>query len=103
MVGDCAPDIARNLTATAPAPDDEVFVRHAFEQLLGFEPSPAELRASLEALRGPFAGTSADSGGKAGTPAAEDPKTQTQTQTQTQARARLVWSLVNHGDFVTLR
>ena len=97
MVGDCAPDIARNLTTTAMAPGDEAFVRHAFEQLLGFEPSPAELRAALEALRGPFAGTSADSGGRAGTPAAEDPKT------QTQARARLVWSLVNHGDFVTLR
>jgi hypothetical protein len=97
MVGDCAPDIARNLTATAPNSSDEAFVRHAFEQLLGFEPSPAELRASLEALRGPFAGTSADSGGRAGTPAAEALKA------QTQARARLVWSLVNHGDFVTLR
>jgi len=97
MVGDCAPDIARNLTATAPATGDEAFVHHAFEQLLGFKPSPAELRASLEALRGPFAGTSADSGGRKGTPAAEDPKA------QTQARAQLVWSLVNHGDFVTLR
>jgi len=97
MVGDCAPDIARNLTATAPATGDEAFVHHAFEQLLGFKPSPAELRASLEALRGPFAGTSADSGGRIGTPAAEDPKA------QTQARAQLVWSLVNHGDFVTLR
>jgi len=97
MVGDCAPDIARNLTATAPATGDEAFVHHAFEQLLGFKPSPAELRASLEALRGPFAGTSADSGGRIGTPAAENPKA------QTQARAQLVWSLVNHGDFVTLR
>ncbi len=101
MVGDCAPDIARNLTASAPAPGDEAFVRHAFEQLLGFEPSPAELRAALEALRGPFSGSSADSGGKAGTPAAEASKAKTQARAQ--ARARLVWSLVNHGDFVTLR
>jgi hypothetical protein len=87
------------LAATAPNSSDEAFVRHAFEQLLGFEPGPAELRASLEALRGPFADTSADSGGKAGTPAAEALK----AETQTQARAQLVWSLVNHGDFVTLR
>jgi hypothetical protein len=80
-------------------------VRHAFEQLLGFEPGPAELQAALEALRGPFAGTSADSGGKAGTPAAEALKAETQTQAraQSQGRAQLVWSLVNHGDFVTLR
>ncbi|MEY4326982.1 MAG: hypothetical protein RIS24_3153, partial [Verrucomicrobiota bacterium] len=94
LVGDCAPDIARNLTTSAPAPGDEAFVRHAFEQLLGFEPSPAELQAALEALRGSFAG-----------PAAEAPKGQTPPQPEATmpARARLVWSLVNHGDFVTLR
>ncbi len=109
LVGDCAPDIARNLTASAPAPGDEAFVRHAFEQLLGFEPSPAELQAALEALHGPFAAPSGDAGhtvGPAtGTLAAEVQKAQTPPQPDAPlpARARLVWSLVNHGDFVTLR
>jgi hypothetical protein len=109
LVGDCAPDIARNLTASAPAPGDETFVRHAFEQLLGFEPGPAELQAALEALRGPFAAPSGDAGRKRGpstsTSAAEAQKAQAPPQPDAPlpARARLVWSLVNHGDFVTLR
>ena len=109
MVGDCAPDIARNLAATAPNSSDEAFVRHAFEQLLGFEPSPAELRAALEALRGSFAGSAGEAGGKVGpatgASAVKAQKTQAQAQQDAPmpARARLVWSLVNHGDFVTLR
>ena len=107
LVGDCAPDIARNLTASAPAPGDEAFVRHAFEQLLSFEPSPAELQAALEALRGPFARSAGEAGGKAGpatgTSAAEAQKAQAQQDAPMPARTRLVWSLVNHGDFVTLR
>ena len=94
LVGDCAPDIARNLTASAPAPSDEAFVGHAFEQLLGFEPSPAELQAALEALRGSFAGSAAE---------AQKAQAQAQPEAPMPARARLVWSLVNHGDFVTLR
>ena len=109
MVGDCAPDIARNLTATAPNSSDEAFVRHAFEQLLGFEPGPAELQAALEALRGPFARSAGEAGGKVGpatgASAVKAQKTQAQAQQDVPmpARARLVWSLVNHGDFVTLR
>ena len=109
LVGDCAPDIARNLTATAPNSSDESFVRHAFEQLLGFEPGPAELQAALEALRGPFAGSAGEAGGKVGpatgASAVKAQKTQAQAQQDAPmpARARLVWSLVNHGDFVTLR
>ena len=107
LVGDGAPDIARNLTASAPATGDEAFVRHAFEQLLGFEPSPAELQTALEALRGPFATPAGEAGGKAGpatgTSAAEAQKAQSQQDAPMPARARLVWSLVNHGDFVTLR
>jgi len=109
LVGDCAPDIARNLTTSAPAPGDEAFVRHAFEQLLGFEPSPAELQAALEALRGPFAGSAGQAGGKVapatGASAAEAQNAQAPPQPEATmpARARLVWSLVNHGDFVTLR
>jgi hypothetical protein len=112
LVGDCAPDIARNLTASAPAQGDEAFVRRAFEQLLGFEPGSNELQAALEALRGPFAG-SAGSAGEAGvkvgpatgTSVAKAQKTQAQAQQDAPmpARVRLVWSLVNHGDFVTLR
>ena len=109
LVGDCAPDIARNLAATSPNPSDEAFVRHAFEQLLGFEPGPAELQAALEALRGPFAGSAGEAGGKVGpatgASAVKAQKTQAQAQQDAPmpARARLVWSLVNHGDFVTLR
>jgi hypothetical protein len=112
LVGDCAPDIARNLTASAPAPGDEAFVRHAFEQLLGFEPGPDELRTALEALRGPFANPSVapsaapfgDAGHPSVRPAStEASKAQPPGGSTPQARARLVWSLVNHGDFVTLR
>ena len=109
LVGDCAPDIARNLAATSPNPSDEAFVRHAFEQLLGFEPGPAELQAALEALRGPFARSAGEAGGKVGpatgASAVKAQKTQAQAQQDVPmpARARLVWSLVNHGDFVTLR
>ena len=109
LVGDCAPDIARNLAATAPNSSDEAFVRHAFEQLLGFEPGPAELQAALEALRGPFARSAGEAGGKVGpatgASAVKAQKTQAQAQQDAlmPARAQLVWSLVNHGDFVTLR
>ena len=109
LVGDCAPDIARNLTASAPATGDEAFVRHAFEQLLSFEPGPAELQAALEALRGPFARSAGEAGGKVGpatgASAVKAQKTQAQAQQDAPmpARAQLVWSLVNHGDFVTLR
>ena len=109
LVGDCAPDIARNLAATSPDPSDEAFVRHAFDQLLGFEPGPAELQAALEALRGPFAGSAGEAGGKVGpatgASAVKAQKTQAQAQQDAPmpARAQLVWSLVNHGDFVTLR
>ncbi len=109
LVGDCAPDIARNLAATSPNPSDEAFVRHAFDQLLGFEPGPAELQAALEALRGPFARSAGEAGGKVGpatgASAVKAQKTQAQAQQDAPmpARAQLVWSLVNHGDFVTLR
>ncbi len=84
LVGECAPEIARRLEATAGDPGDESFVRHAFEQLLGFEPRPEERQAATAALR---AWKAEDSGGTTGA----------------NARARLIWSLVNHGDFVTLR
>ena len=109
LVGDCAPDIASNLTASAPAPGDETFVRHAFEQLLGFEPGPAELQAALEALGGPFAGSAGQPGGTvspatgASAAEAQNPQASPQPEAPMPARARLVWSLVNHGDFVTLR
>ena len=83
-MGECAPEIARRLEATAGDPGDESFVRHAFEQLLGFEPRPEERQAANAALR---FWKAEDSG----------------VTTGANARARLVWSLVNHGDFVTLR
>ena len=84
LVGDCAPEIARRLEATGGDPGDESFVRHAFEQLLGFEPRPEERQTAIAALR---VWKAEDSGVAAGA----------------NARSRLVWSLVNHGDFVTLR
>ena len=80
LVGECAPDIAQRLEATAPGPSDDAFVRHAFEHLLGFEPGPEELQAATNTLRTWKADASAAT-----------------------ARARLAWALVNHGDFVTLR
>lgn len=82
-----AADIARQLTRTAvptisPKADD-AFVRAAFESLLGFSPRPPELAACRQAL---VARRGRD--GEANALA---------------ARQDLIWALLNHHDFVTLR
>lgn len=80
LVLDAAPQIASRLAT--PEQDDETFVRSAFAVLLGIEPSEAELAAAHKALA---AWQAQEKGGAA------------------QAREYLVWALINHNDFVTLR
>jgi hypothetical protein len=68
----------------AKSATDQDFVRHAFLRILAFEPSPEETAACLETMRA-----------WAGDPSA--------AQSAQKARSRLVWALINHNDFVTLR
>jgi len=94
LVQDAAPRIAVRLERSAnglagEAVGDEAFIRQAFRVLLDFEPGATEVDACRRALaswralpEGP-----ADSDGR---PAGG-------------ARAGLVWALLNHNDFVTLR
>ncbi len=62
--------------------DEDAFIRLAFVTLVGFTPADEEIAACREAL--------ASWRGQDGT-------------TPSQARAYLVWTLLNHNDFVTLR
>lgn len=62
--------------------DDAEFIRSAFMLLLGYSPSDAELSASQETIE----------------KWRELPKVSSQD-----ARSYLVWSLLNHNDFITLR
>jgi len=64
---------------------DTEFVKCCFELLLGFEPASDEIQISIEALR-QFQLQAEKS--------KSDPRI---------ARQRLVWALLNHNDFVTLR
>lgn len=64
---------------------DERFVRRAFTVLLGYEPAEAEIALSLRAI-GAWRELKASDGGMA-----------------VDARANLIWALLNHNDFVTLR
>jgi hypothetical protein len=90
LVGDSAPRIARQLTARSPSATDESFVRQAFRSLLGYEPSTAELGECLTSLESWRQGTSTSSNPHSSSPA-------------DRARISLIWALLNHGDFVTLR
>ncbi len=65
-------------------PNDAEFVRHAFLRILAFEPSAGETAACLETMKQWGQGQPGDSGAKT-------------------ARKRLVWALINHNDFVTMR
>jgi hypothetical protein len=79
--------LTRRLTASGESADDRAFVRLAFVVLLGAESSEAEAAAMTRALdewkRLPEAVQNGDA--------------------TTWARASLVWVLLNHNDFVTLR
>ncbi len=78
MVLDAAPKIAERLSAENV--DDVAFVRRAFQNVLGVSASEREMSASLRAL---------ESWRKLPDGAA--------------ARSHLIWALINHNDFVTLR
>ena len=69
-------------------------MRAAYEYVLGVPPQAEELAACMEALlalRG-ASGTTESAAGAG-----------SQDGAQTEARAQLVWVLLNHNDFVTLR
>ena len=84
LVLDAAWKISERLSLTASA--DAEFVNLAFAVLLGFRPGDEEMKASLEAL-GAWRALPPEEGRDA-------------TST---ARSHLVWTLLNHIDFVTLR
>lgn len=81
LVGDAVPRIARQLSARTPAATDDAFVRQAFRSLLGYDPSHAELGECLQSLEA----------------------WRQESASADRARVHLVWALLNHGDFVTLR
>ncbi|MBX9791849.1 MAG: PSD1 and planctomycete cytochrome C domain-containing protein [Pirellulales bacterium] len=88
LVHDALGAIANRLASSEnPALDDATFARRAFLVLLGIEASDAEVAACLQALEA-WRGlpTDGDSSAANSTP-----------------RARLIWALINHNDFVTLR
>lgn len=69
------------------ADDDVAFIRLAFAAVLGSEPSVAEVEASVQALAA----------------WKKLPEAQAGDATPRFARANLIWVLLNHNDFVTLR
>ncbi len=89
LVLDATEPIAARLSGEAAEPMDDVqFIQHCFRLLLAIEPSEAEVQASLRALQQwqELADTQGDS-----------------AATTHSARGQLVWALLNHNDFVTLR
>jgi hypothetical protein len=89
LVLDAAPRIAERLTAELGPQDqsDAAFIRLAFAVVLGAEPNEAELAASTRALDAWKKLPEAGSGGAA----------------TSFARGQLIWVLLNHNDFVSLR
>jgi mono/diheme cytochrome c family protein len=80
LVLDSAPQIAKRLSEAQPDDArDEQFIKLAFIVLLGAEPTAQEIEASAEALAA------------------------WRKLPGTDARAQLVWVLLNHNDFVTVR
>ncbi len=77
-----AEKISQAIRPEAAEIDDAAFIRHAFNLLLGFSPSDDELKASQDALA----------------QWSKLPDASPQT-----SRSNLVWSLLNHNDFITLR
>jgi hypothetical protein len=85
LVHDSAAKIAARVQASSAAADDATFLERAFKTILLRGPSPEE-RAACEAAIAKWRSTAAPAQG------ALDP-----------GRVLLVWALVNHSDFVTLR
>ena len=82
LVQDSAARIAARLGADVPADDDAAFVRKAFRGVLGVVPNDGELAACVKTM---------------------DAWRKLPKSTPEQARAHLIWALLNHNDFVTLR
>lgn len=86
--------IAEQIDRTLPhgsthATDDVGFIRQAFRTVLGQSPSQAEIDASLDSLR---AWRALPESNQSTAPPRTEP-----------AHAHLVWALLNHTDFVTVR
>ncbi|MGE3819257.1 MAG: DUF1553 domain-containing protein, partial [Isosphaeraceae bacterium] len=79
--------LTRSLTDLGGPADDPAFARMAFVALLGAEPGPSETTAMIQALDDWKTLPDATESGDA----------------TVWARANLVWVLLNHNDFVTLR
>lgn len=91
LVLEAAPRIAERLsrstiTTAEETLDDAAFVHHAFRVLLGMKADDSERTACLEALA-----AWREQNAKAGDGKGQNP------------RANLIWALLNHNDFVTLR
>jgi hypothetical protein len=87
LVLDAARPIAERLSRQGSSADDGAFVRTAFLVLLGAGPSAAEETAMTRALA----------------EWAKIPEATKDADPTTWARTQLVWVLLNHNDFVTLR
>ena len=90
LVLDASRPIADRLTealAKEAATDDAAFVRLAFANLLGAEPNAEELAASVQALEN----------------WRKLPEAQATDAGQSLPRANLIWVLLNHNDFLTVR
>jgi len=88
LVHESAPKIAEKITQQLQSKnqnDDTRFIRLAFIYTLSMEPGPDEMAVSVKALESWKKLSGKNSGG------------------DLQARANLIWALVNHNDFVTLR
>ena len=90
LVHDAAGQIAKRLSlpiaSGMPPPDDQEFVKNAFYLMLGIRANDDESRASMKALEAWRKQPGATVDG------ADD-----------HARGQLVWVLLNHNDFVTVR
>jgi hypothetical protein len=88
LVHDALANIAQQISTAAGAElDDAGFTRRAFLVVLGIQATDAEIAACLESLE-QWRGLPTDGEAAAASAA---------------PRARLIWALMNHNDFVTLR
>lgn len=88
LVHDALGNIAQRVsTAAETEVDDAQFVRRAFLALLGMQATDAEVEACLRSL---------DEWRSL-------PTEENKTEPGATPRARLIWALINHNDFVTLR
>ena len=88
LVHDALGSIAQRISPAEEAEvDDTQFVRRAFLALLGMQATDAEIAACLRSLE----------------QWRSLPTDQNTTEPGATPRARLIWALINHNDFVTLR